>query len=42
MAIDPEILRLVQVTTRMFYAPRYVIMMDQLVRKEAYVSLCSL
>lgn len=35
MAIDPEILKLVQVTTRMFYSPRYVITMDQLIRKEA-------
>lgn len=35
MAIDPEILKLVQVTTRTFYEPKYVITVDQLVRKEA-------
>lgn len=37
MGNDPEVVKLVQTTLRTFYEPRYIILMDQLVRKEAWV-----
>jgi len=39
MTVDSEILKLVQVTLRTFYEHKFVILIDQLVRKEAYVYL---
>ena len=35
--VDPNVLRLVQVTLRTFYDAKYVIVADQLLRKEASV-----
>lgn len=40
MVINAEVAKLVQVTLRTFYEHKYVILIDQLVRKEAYV--CSI
>jgi hypothetical protein len=37
--VDPNVLRLVQVTLRTFYDAKYVIVADQLLRKEASVML---
>ena len=37
MLVDAEIQRLVQTATRTFYEPKFVILIDQLVRKEAWV-----
>lgn len=39
VAIDSEVVRLVQVTQRTFYENKYAVVMDQLVRKEASVCL---
>lgn len=35
---EGEVVRLVQVTLRTFYEPKFAVVMDQLVRKEASVA----